>query len=139
MKGIPDKQRGWLPHVTLNLYQFEDLDKFIKSIDKFIGEISTFGVMCSSLGNFRKETLFIDPDNKECFESIKNLFDKKLAKYVIKDDRKYAPHITICTNNMFDKSVELTKKKFKKMKVKVCKIWLFDEKVNFIKEWKLKR
>ncbi|MBE6123980.1 MAG: 2'-5' RNA ligase family protein [Erysipelotrichaceae bacterium] len=139
LKGIVDKQRGWFPHITLNLYQIDDLDKFIEIIDKFVGNISSFEVICSSLGNFRQETLFINPNSKEDFESIKNIFDKKLKKYVIPDDRPYSPHITVCTNSMFEKSEELTRKKFKKMKVNVCKIWLFDEKVNLIKEWKLKR
>ena len=78
-------------------------------------------------------------------------FDKKLQEYIqnIKEylkinnvedkERNWLPHITLCTNNDIDENIyNLANKKFYPISVEIKYIWVYDQKMKLVKEYRLK-
>ena len=40
--GVEDKERNWLPHITIDLYNCKNRDEFINKLDKIIENIDCF-------------------------------------------------------------------------------------------------
>lgn len=107
-----DRQRGWLPHITINKYNVEsqDKEKFIKLTDEIISNYSLFNLHLEALDNFingeNDGTLYIKPTETENLCTLKQQFDVKLEEFTIESRKKryYTPHITLCTNNMLKES-----------------------------------
>ena len=72
---------------------------------------------------------------------LKSDFDKVLNDYR-KQNRKeriYKPHITLCTNENINQSLyDLTHNVFEPFVTKVKYIWIYNQKMELIKEYKLK-
>ncbi len=138
--GVNDKERKWLPHITIDLYNCKNQDKFIKEINKIAEKINNFKIECNSLNNFDEETLYIEPYNKEKLMKLKLVFDEVLKEYRIEErkNREYRPHITLCTNNDLTIAKKIANKKFKPFEGMIEHLWIYDCNMNLIKEYKLK-
>ena len=108
--GVEDKERNWLPHITIDLYNCKNRDEFINKLDK-------------------EELL-----------KLKLVFDEGLQEYRIENRkmREYRPHITLCTNDDLTKAKEIANKKFKAIIGRVEYVWVYDCNMNLIREYKLK-
>jgi 2'-5' RNA ligase len=138
--GVEDKERNWLPHITIDLYNCKNRDEFINKLDKIIENIDCFRIDCKNLNNFGEETLYIDPYDKEELLKLKLVFDEGLQEYRIENRkmREYRPHITLCTNDDLTKAKEIANKKFKAIIGRVEYVWVYDCNMNLIREYKLK-
>ena len=56
---IEDRERNWLPHITIDLYNCKSQNEFIEQLDKIVGQIESFEIECKNLNNFDEETLYI--------------------------------------------------------------------------------
>jgi len=84
--------------------------------------------------------LYIEPYNKEKLMYLKNLFNKELNNYIIEKRRKriYKPHATICTTDMLNNAISLANEKFRPFTAKIEYIWVYNQKMELIKQYKLK-
>ena len=64
-RGVKDKERKWLPHITIDLYDCKGKEEFIQRLDQVVRKIKDFEIECKNLNNFNEETLYIEPHNKE--------------------------------------------------------------------------
>lgn len=137
---IEDRERNWLPHITIDLYNCKNQNEFIEQLDKTVGQIKSFEIECKNLNNFNEETLYIEPYNKKILLKLKELFDKELAKYRLESRKKreYRPHITLCTNNDLTRAKEIAKQKFEPFVAKMKYLWVYNCDIELIKEYKLK-
>ena len=68
-------------------------------------------------------------------------FDNVLNDYrkLNRKERIYRPHITLCTNENINQSLyDLTHNVFEPFVAKVEKIWIYNQNMELIKEYKLK-
>ncbi len=137
---VEDKERNWLPHITIDLYNCKNQEEFIKKLDKIIKEIENFEIVCKTLNNFDEETLYIEPYNKEKLIELKAIFDAELSKYRLETriEREYKPHITLCTNNDLTKAKEIAKQMFKPFVAKIEYLWVYNRDMKLIKAYELK-
>lgn len=56
--NIEDRERNWLPHITIDLYNCKNQDEFVKQLDKTVEEIGYFEIECKNLNNFDEKTLY---------------------------------------------------------------------------------
>ena len=138
--GVEDKERKWLPHITIDLYNCKNQNEFIKKIDNIVSNINSFELNLKNLNDFNKETLYIEPFNKKELLDLKLLFNEKLDDYRLDNRiiRTYMPHITLCTNDNIDDSIyTLAKQKFNPFLAKVKYIWIYNQQMELIKEYDL--
>ncbi len=137
---VKDKERNWLPHITIDLYDCEDKEKFIQKLDQVVRKIDNFKIECKNLNNFNEETLYIEPHNKEILMKLKSIFDEELTEYrlEVRRKREYIPHITLCTNDDLTKAKEIAKQKFKPFVAKIEYLWVYNCDMKLIKEYELK-
>ena len=103
--------------------------------------IKCFELECKNLNDFDKETLYIEPYNKDRLLELKLDFDNVLNDYrkLNRKERIYKPHITLCTNENINQSLyDLTHNVFEPFVAKVEKIWIYNQNMELIKEYKLK-
>lgn len=139
-KNINDEERNWLPHITIDLYNCKNQQEFIDKVDNIVSKLNKFNLEFKNLNNFDKETLYIEPYNKELLMKNKSIFDCNLDCYRLehRKQRLYRPHATLCTNDIFDKSIALASKKFSPFVATVKYIWVYNQKIDLIKEYELK-
>ncbi len=139
--GVMDKERKWLPHITIDLYNCKNQNEFIKETDKIAEKIENFRIKCNNLNSFDEETLYIEPFNKENLLELKLVFDKELKEYMLEErkGRTYRPHITLCTNDDLTMAKEIANKKFKAFEGMIEYLWIYDCNMKLIKEYKLKQ
>lgn len=138
---IKDRERNWLPHITIDLYDCENRNEFIGKVDEIVKKIKSFEFECKNLNDFDKETLYIEPFNKQRLLELKVIFDNVLNDYRKQNriHRVYRPHITLCTNDCINQNLyDLANNVFRKMNVKVEYIWIYNQNMDLIKEYKLK-
>lgn len=137
--GIQDKERNWLPHITIDLYNCQDQGEFLHSLDLIIKEIKQFDIQFKNLNDCNEETLYIEPYNKNNLMNLKLFFDEKLNKYMLekRKTRKYIPHATLCTSDTLDKSIKLANNIFSPFDARVKYIWVYNHDMVLIKEYKL--
>ncbi len=138
--NIEDRERNWLPHITIDLYNCKNQDEFVKQLDKIVEEIGYFEIECKNLNNFDEETLYIEPYNKEKLIKLKSIFDTEFSKYRLEKRkcREYRPHITLCTNDDLTKAKEIVKQKFEPFVAKIEYLWVYNCNMKLIKEYELK-
>ncbi len=138
--GIEDKERNWLPHITIDLYNCANQEKFIKRIDKIVKDMNMLKIEFRNLNDFDKKTLYIEPYSKSELLNLKSIFDNKLDEYRLEHRRKrdYKPHITLCTNdNINEKIYQLAKERFIPFSAQIKYIWIYNQKMKLIKEYDL--
>ncbi len=138
--GIVDRERNWLPHITIDLYNCKNQKEFIDKLDVVVDKIYSFDVEFKHLNTFNNETLFIEPYNKKRLMELKLYFNLELNNYMLekRKERKYIPHVTLCTTDILDKSIQLAVAKFKQFKSKIKYIWVYNRDMQLIKEYNLK-
>ena len=137
--GIKDRERKWLPHITIDLYDCKNEEEFLSKLDSIVKDIKQFDIDFRKLNSFYNETLYIEPHNKEILLDLKQLFNEKLDIYMQdkRRTRKYMPHATLCTSNCIEKSIKLAKDKFVPFVARVKYIWVYNSDMVLIKEYKL--
>lgn len=137
---IDDKERAWLPHITIDLYDCKNEQEFIDEVDKVVNKIQKFNIEFKNLNNFKGRTLYIEPYNTEILMNLKSLFNTDLDRYRLENRREkvYTPHATLCTNDTLEKSLKLVKEKFYPFSGIVKYIWIYNEDIKLIKEYELK-
>lgn len=137
--GIKDRERAWLPHITIDIYNSNNEKKFISDCDLIIDNINCFKVEFRKLNNCNGETLYIEPYNKEELLNLKELFDKELDRYMFnyRKTRRYIPHVTLCTSDNLDKSIELANDKFLPFTAEIQSIWVYNQDMELVKQYKL--
>ncbi len=140
-KNIIDTEKNWRPHITIDLYNCDSEELFIKYVDKIINDIKTFNIELKNLNNFDNKTLYIEPFNKNDLKKIKDLFDSGLNKFRLENRKNkiYKPHITLCTNNEITKAIKISEDMFKPFVGKVAYLWIYNPQVNLIKEYTLNK
>lgn len=138
--GIQDRERNWLPHITIDLYNCKNQHEFINKLDIIIEDIEAFYIDFKNLNTCNNETLYIEPYNKKQLIDLKQLFNKELNIYILekRKARKYIPHATLCTSDTLDKSIQLANDKFNAFTAKIKNIWIYNRDMELIKEYKLK-
>lgn len=138
--GIKDRERKWIPHITIDLYNCNNHDEFFNKLDSIINKIEHFNVEFRMLNNCNGETLYIEPHNKEKLMELKRLFDKELNEYMLANrrTRTYIPHATINTSDFLEESIKLSNEKFSPFVSKVKYIWVYNFDMELIKEYELK-
>lgn len=138
--GIQDRERNWLPHITIDLYDCKNEEEFISELDMIIESIKEFDVKFENLNNCNNETLYIEPYNKEELMNLKEFFNKELNNYMLENrkQRKYIPHATLCTSDTLDKSIQLANEKFHPFIAKIKYIWVYNRDMELIKQYNLK-
>ena len=63
--GIQDRERGWLPHITIDLYNCQNQDEFIDNVDSIVKQVKQFDIQFKNLNDCNEETLYIEPYNKD--------------------------------------------------------------------------
>lgn len=137
--GIQDKEREWLPHITIDLYNCNDRKELISKLDKIIEKIKCFDIEFKSLNSFNEETLYIEPNNREHLMKLKYIFDNELELYRLENrrEREYIPHVTLCTNDTLEMSKKLAVNVFIPFIAKVKYIWVYSQKMELIKQYEL--
>ena len=99
--NVIDRERNWLPHITIDLYNCKNKNEFIEKLDNITKNINSFNIELRNLNDFDNETLYIEPYNKEDLTNLKLTFDEELKLYRLERrlKRVYRPHITLCTNS----------------------------------------
>lgn len=137
--NVIDKEKKWRPHITIDLYTCNDEDVFINLVDEIIEKIKTFNIKFNNLNNFNEKTLYIEPFNKTKIYDIKSIFDSQLNKYRLESriNKVYKPHTTLCTNDDLSKAKIICNNKFKPFIGKISYLWIYNPKVELIKEYYL--
>ena len=135
--GVEDKERNWLPHITIDLYDCKDKNEFIEKLDNMVKNISSFNIEFRNLNNFDNETLYIEPYNKENLMNLKFIFDEKLKPYRLERrlKRVYKPHVTLCTNNDLSIAYKIAKEKFSPFNGTIKYIWCYNQNMELLKEY----
>lgn len=137
---IIDRERNWLPHITIDLYNCKNEKEFIDKLDVIVEKISTFNIEFKNLNTCNNETLYIEPYNKEILMELKQYFNTELNNYMLEKrrERKYIPHATLCTSDTLDKSIQLSNQKFNPFISTIKYIWVYNRDMQLIKEYNLK-
>lgn len=138
--GIIDRERNWLPHITIDLYNYKNEKEFIDKLDVIVEKISAFNIEFKNLNTCNNETLYIEPYNKEILMELKQYFNTELNNYMLEKrrERKYIPHATLCTSDTLDKSIQLANQKFNPFISTIKYIWVYNRDMQLIKEYNLK-
>lgn len=138
--GIIDRERNWLPHITIDLYNCKNEKEFINKLDVIVEKIRTFNVEFKNLNTCNNETLYIEPYNKEILMELKQYFNTELNNYMLEKrrERKYIPHATLCTSDTLDKSIQLANEKFNPFVSTIKYIWVYNRDMQLIKQYNLK-
>ena len=138
--GIKDREREWLPHITIDIYDCKNQEEFIEKLDLVIQKVKPFDVEFKNLNNCNGETLYIEPYEDKKLMELKVFFDKELNEYMLEHrrTRKYIPHATLCTSDYLEKSIKLANEKFLPFVAKVECIWVYNNEMNLIKEYRLR-
>lgn len=75
---IIDRERNWLPHITIDLYNCKNEKEFIDKLDVIVEKISAFNIEFKNLNTCNNETLYIEPYNKEILMELKQYFNTEL-------------------------------------------------------------
>lgn len=137
---IIDRERNWLPHITIDLYNCKNEKEFIDKLDVIVEKISAFNIEFKNLNTCNNETLYIEPYNKEILMELKQYFNTELNNYMLEKrrERKYIPHATLCTSDTLDKSIQLANQKFNPFISPIKNIWVYNRDMQLIKEYNLK-
>lgn len=137
---IIDRERNWLPHITIDLYNCKNEKEFIDKLDVIVEKISAFNIEFKNLNTCNNETLYIEPYNKEILMELKQYFNIELNNYMLEKrrERKYIPHATLCTSDTLDKSIQLANQKFNPFISTIKYIWVYNRDMQLIKEYNLK-
>ena len=137
---IIDRERNWLPHITIYLYNCKNEKEFIDKLDVIVEKISAFNIEFKNLNTCNNETLYIEPYNKEILMELKQYFNTELNNYMLEKrrERKYIPHATLCTSDTLDKSIQLANQKFNPFISTIKYIWVYNRDMQLIKEYNLK-
>ena len=137
---IIDRERNWLPHITIDLYNCKNEKEFIDKLDVIVEKISAFNIEFKNLNTCNNETLYIEPYNKEILMELKQYFNTELNNYMLEKrrERKYIPHATLCTSDTLDKSIQLANQKFNPFISTIKYIWFYNRDMQLIKEYNLK-
>ena len=137
---IIDRERNWLPHITIDLYNCKNEKEFIDKLDVIVEKISAFNITFKNLNTCNNETLYIEPYNKEILMELKQYFNTELNNYMLEKrrERKYIPHATLCTSDTLDKSIQLANQKFNPFISTIKYIWVYNRDMQLIKEYNLK-
>lgn len=137
---IIDRERNWLPHITIYLYNCKNEKEFIDKLDVIVEKISAFNIEFKNLNTCNNETLYIEPYNKEILMELKQYFNIELNNYMSEKrrERKYIPHATLCTSDTLDKSIQLANQKFNPFISTIKYIWVYNRDMQLIKEYNLK-
>ena len=137
---IIDRERNWLPHITIDLYNCKNEKEFIDKLDVIVEKISAFNIEFKNLNTCNNETLYIEPYNKEILMELKQYFNTELNNYILEKrrERKYIPHATLCTSDTLDKSIQLANQKFNPFISTIKYIWVYNRDMQLIKEYNLK-
>lgn len=137
---IIDRERNWLPHITIDLYNCKNEKEFIDKLDVIVEKISAFNIEFKNLNTCNNETLYIEPYNKEILMELKQYFNTELNNYMLEKrrERKYIPHATLCTSDTLDKSIQLSNQKFNPFISTIKYIWVYNRDMQLIKEYNLK-
>ena len=137
---IIDRERNWLPHITIDLYNCKNEKEFIDKLDVIVEKISAFNIEFKNLNTCNNETLYIEPYNKEILMELKQYFNTELNNYMLEKrrERKYIPHATLCTSDTLDKSIQLANQKFNSFISTIKYIWVYNRDMQLIKEYNLK-
>lgn len=135
--NIIDKERAWLPHITIDLYDCKNQNEFIDKLDKVVSNISAFNVEFKNLNDFDGETLYIEPFNKEPIIQVKSLFDESLKLYRLERrlNRIYKPHVTLCTNDNLTFAYKIAKEQFVSFNGTVKYLWVYKQNMQLIKTY----
>ena len=71
---IIDRERNWLPHITIDLYNCKNEKEFIDKLDVIVEKISAFNIEFKNLNTCNNETLYIEPYNKEILMELKHYY-----------------------------------------------------------------
>jgi len=137
---IIDREKNWLPHITIDLYNCKNEKEFIDKLDVIVEKISAFNIEFKNLNTCNNETLYIEPYNKEILMELKQYFNTELNNYMLEKrrERKYIPHATLCTSDTLDKSIQLANQKFNQFISTIKYIWVYNRDMQLIKEYNLK-
>lgn len=137
---IIDREKNWLPHITIDLYNCKNEKEFIDKLDVIVEKISAFNIEFKNLNTCNNETLYIEPYNKEILMELKQYFNTELNNYMLEKrrERKYIPHATLCTSDTLDKSIQLANQKFNSFISTIKYIWVYNRDMQLIKEYNLK-
>lgn len=137
---IIDREKNWLPHITIDLYNCKNEKEFIDKLDVIVEKISAFNIEFKNLNTCNNETLYIEPYNKEILMELKQYFNTELNNYMLEKrrERKYIPHATLCTSDTLDKSIQLANQKFNPFISTIKYIWFYNRDMQLIKEYNLK-
>lgn len=137
---IIDRERNWLPHITIDLYNCKNEKEFIDKLDVIVEKISAFNIEFKNLNTCNNETLYIEPYNKEILMELKQYFNIELNNYMLEKrrERKYIPYATLCTSDTLDKSIQSANQKFNPFISTIKYIWVYNRDMQLIKEYNLK-
>lgn len=137
---IIDRERNWLPHITIDLYNCKNEKEFIDKLDVIVEKISAFNIEFKNLNTCNNETLYIEPYNKEILMELKQYFNTELNNYMLEKrrERRYIPHAILCTSDTLDKSIQLANQKFNPFISTIKYIWVYNRDMQLIKEYNLK-
>ena len=135
--NVEDKERNWLPHITIDLYDCKDKNEFIEKLDKIVKNISSFNIEFKNLNNFDEETLYIEPYNKDNLMNLKYIFDEELKPYRLEKRLKriYSPHVTLCTNNDLSIAYKIANDEFSSFNGTIKYIWCYNQDMELLKEY----
>ena len=137
LNNVKDKEKNWLPHITIDLYDCKNKDEFIEKVDKIVQNIKCFNIEFRNLNNFDNETLYIEPYNKNNLMILKSLFDEKLKSYRLEKriKREYKPHVTLCTNDDLSSAYKIAREKFSPFNGTIKYIWCYNPNMELLKEY----
>lgn len=136
---IEDKERIWLPHITVDLYNCNDQNRLIKKIGEIAKNMQPIKLEFQNLNDFRYETLYIEPYNKTHLLDLKEKCNHILKEYRIEKRKNmiYMPHVTLCTNENVKEAYLLANQKFYPFRGTINYLWLYNQKQELIKEYRL--
>ena len=137
--NVVDRERKWLPHITIDLYDCKNKNEFIEKLDQIIQNISSFNIEFRNLNDFDNETLYIEPYNKDNLMNLKSIFDEELKLYRLERrlKRVYRPHITLCTNNDLFIAYKVANENFLSFNGTIKYIWCYNQDMKLIKQYVL--
>ena len=138
--NIKDKERKWLPHITIDLYDCKNINEFIIKLGKAIEDINAININFKNLNDFDNKTLYIEPCEKNDLLEIKDIIDRRLEDYRIerRKSRIYKPHVTLCTNEDIRNAYKLALERFKPFSGQIKYLWIYNCEMELIKEYELK-
>lgn len=101
--NFPTTEKPWPPHITIDLYNNISLEEVKFLTQKMAKETMPFAFEFDALNTFGNKVLFLQPNQKEKFEQIKQKFNLTFKSYrideLIKQHQTYSPHATLSIFN----------------------------------------